>query len=54
MYGQPHQLALQRIADLMDGLNIRSGDVKDFCLFSLHVRSLVSMLEQLDNPNNRA
>ncbi len=47
MYSQPHQLALQRIADLMDGLNIRSGDVKAFCLFGLHVRSLVSMLEQL-------
>ncbi|XP_065118880.2 uncharacterized protein [Paramisgurnus dabryanus] len=47
MYGQPHQLALQRIADLMDGPNIRSGDVKAFRLFGLHVRSLVSMLEQL-------
>ncbi len=47
MYGQPHQLALQRIADLMDGPNIHSGDVKAFCLFGLHVRSLVSMLEQL-------
>ncbi len=47
MYGQPHQLALQRIADLMDGPNIHSGEVKAFCLFGLHVRSLVSMLEQL-------
>ncbi len=35
------------IADLMDGPNIHSGDVKAFCLFGLHVRSLVSMLEQL-------
>lgn len=47
MYGQPHHLALQRIAELMDGPNIRSGDVKAFRMFGLQVRSLVSMLEQL-------
>lgn len=46
-YGQPHQLALQRIAELMDGPNIQSGDIKSFRLFALNVRSLVSMLEQL-------
>ncbi|KAM9802571.1 uncharacterized protein ACBT44_014811 isoform 3-T4 [Syngnathus typhle] len=46
-YGQPHQLALQRIAELMDGPNIQSGDVKSFRLFALNIRSLVSMLEQL-------
>lgn len=47
MYGQPHQLALQRIAELMDGANISSGDVKAFRMFGLQVRSLVSMLQQL-------
>ncbi|KAI2668878.1 Polyprotein P3 [Labeo rohita] len=47
MYGQPHHLALQRTAELMDGPNIRSGDVKAFRMFGLQVRSLVSMLEQL-------
>ncbi|KAL0186159.1 hypothetical protein M9458_017829, partial [Cirrhinus mrigala] len=47
MYGQPHQLALLRIAELMDGANIRSGDVKAFRMFGLQVRSLVSMLQQL-------
>ncbi|XP_024865045.1 uncharacterized protein LOC119617585 [Kryptolebias marmoratus] len=47
MYGQPHKLAVQRIAELMDGPNIRSGDVKGFRLFALNVRSLVGMLEQL-------
>ncbi|XP_067274307.1 uncharacterized protein [Pseudorasbora parva] len=47
MYGQPHQLALQRIAELMDGPNIRSGDVRAFRMFGLQVRSLVSMLQQL-------
>ncbi|XP_026219876.1 uncharacterized protein LOC113164689 [Anabas testudineus] len=46
-YGQPHQLALQRIAELMDGPNVVSGDTKAFRMFALRVRSLVSMLEQL-------
>lgn len=46
-YGQPHQLALQRIAELMDGPSIVSGDEKAFKMFALRVRSLVSMLEQL-------
>ncbi|XP_056618245.1 uncharacterized protein LOC130432771 [Triplophysa dalaica] len=34
-YGQPHQLALQRIAELIDGPNIQSGDIKSFRLFAL-------------------
>lgn len=46
-YGQPHQLALQRIAELMDGPNINSGDIKAFRMFALKVRSLVGMLTQL-------
>lgn len=46
-YGQPHQLALQRIAELMDGPNIASGDIKAVRLFVLRVRSLVGLLEQL-------
>ena len=44
-YGQPHQLALQRIAELMDGLNIASGDIKAFRLFALRMCSLVGLLE---------
>ncbi|KAJ8381465.1 hypothetical protein SKAU_G00022430 [Synaphobranchus kaupii] len=47
MYGQPHCLALQHIAKLMDGADVASGDVKSFRMFALRVRSLVSMLEQL-------
>lgn len=47
-YGQPHQLALQKIADLMDGPNIRSGDTQAFRKFALRVRALVGMLDQLD------
>ncbi len=46
-YGQPHQLALQWIAELKDAPSIASGDQKDFRLFVLKVRSLVGMLEQL-------
>ena len=46
-YGQPHQLALQSIAEFMDGPNINSGNIKSFRMFALHVISLVSMLEQL-------
>ncbi|CAI5677835.1 unnamed protein product [Oreochromis niloticus] len=46
-YGQPHQLALQRIAELMDGAPVMSGDTKTFRTFALKVRSLVSMLAQL-------
>lgn len=49
MYGQ---LALQCIAELMDGPNIRSGDVKAFRMFGLQVCSLVSMLEQLGQKGN--
>lgn len=47
LYGQPHQLALQRIAELMDGPKIKSGDIKSFRLFALKVRALVGMLDQL-------
>lgn len=47
MYVQPHQLARQRIAELMDGPNIWSGDVGSFRMFGLQVRSLVSMVQQL-------
>ena len=47
MYGQPHKLAVQRMEDLMDGPDVRAGDVKTFRMFALNVRSLVGMLEQL-------
>ncbi|NP_001410306.1 uncharacterized LOC100150025 [Danio rerio] len=47
MYGQPHKLVLQSIAEVLESPNLKSGDVKSFKLFALRVRSLVSMLEQL-------
>lgn len=46
-YGQPHQLALRRIADLMDDPTIRSHDANGFKRFALKVRALVGMLDQL-------
>lgn len=46
-YGQPHQLSLQRIAELMEEPVIRAGDTVAFRKFALRVRALVGMLEQL-------
>ncbi|XP_063766006.1 uncharacterized protein LOC134882305 [Eleginops maclovinus] len=47
LYGQPHQLALQRISKLMEEPNVKAGDTKAFRQFALKVRALVGMLEQL-------
>ncbi|CAI5673999.1 unnamed protein product [Oreochromis niloticus] len=45
--GQPHQLALRRIAAVMDSPDIRRGDAAAFERFSLHIQSLVGMLKTL-------
>ncbi|KAK7938318.1 hypothetical protein WMY93_001644 [Mugilogobius chulae] len=50
MYGQPQQLALKRISNLMNEPNIRPGDIKAFKSFALQVRALVGMLHQLGHP----
>ncbi|XP_065144932.1 uncharacterized protein [Paramisgurnus dabryanus] len=46
-YGQPQQLALRKIADLMEAPNIPRGDTSGFKLFALKVRALVGLLDQL-------
>lgn len=46
-YGHPHQLSLQRIAELMDEPNNRPSDTMGFRRFALRVHTLVGMLEQL-------
>ncbi|XP_038160417.1 uncharacterized protein LOC119796094 [Cyprinodon tularosa] len=46
-YGQPHQLALRRIAELMEAPSIRSHDAAAFKRFALRVRALVGMLDKL-------
>lgn len=43
MYGQPHKLVRHHITEVMDGPNISTGNERNFRLFALHVRSLVSM-----------
>lgn len=46
-YSQPLQLALRKIADLMEAPNITRGDTNGFKQFALKVRALVGMLDQL-------
>ncbi|KAG5274636.1 hypothetical protein AALO_G00138470, partial [Alosa alosa] len=52
-YGQPHKLSLRRIAEVMDGPDIRrSGDLTSFCRFALRVRALVGMLAQMGDEGS--
>ncbi|KAG1926140.1 guanine nucleotide-binding protein G(I)/G(S)/G(O) subunit gamma-2 [Pimephales promelas] len=46
-FGQPHKLALKKIAKVMDSPDIRRGDNEAFDNFALHIRALVGMLETL-------
>lgn len=46
-YGQPHQLSLQRIAELMEEPSIRASETAGFRRFALRVWALVGMLEQM-------
>lgn len=46
-YGQPQQLSLQQIAELIEEPTIRAGDTAGFRRFPLRVQALVRMLEQL-------
>ncbi|XP_073789994.1 uncharacterized protein [Danio rerio] len=46
-FGQPHHVALKRIAAVMDSPEVRRGDTAGFERFSLHVQSLVGMLQTL-------
>ncbi|KAJ8412318.1 hypothetical protein AAFF_G00145850 [Aldrovandia affinis] len=48
-YGQPHQIALKRIASVMDSPDVRRGDTAAFEKLALQVQSLVGMLKTL-NP----
>lgn len=46
-FGQPHKLALKKIAKVMDSPDIRRGDTEAFDKFALQIRALVGMLETL-------
>ena len=46
-FGQPHQLALRKIASVLEAADIRRGDGAAFERFALQVQSLVGMLTTL-------
>ncbi|RXN33772.1 guanine nucleotide-binding subunit alpha-12 isoform X2 [Labeo rohita] len=46
-YGQPHQLALRRIASVIDSPDVRQGDIPAFQRSALQVQSLVGLLRTL-------
>lgn len=46
-YGRPHQLALNKIAAVMDSPDIQSGDTRSFESFALQVQALVGLLKTL-------
>ncbi|XP_067260302.1 uncharacterized protein [Chanodichthys erythropterus] len=46
-YGQPHQLALRKIASVLDSPDVRRGDIPAFQRFALQVQSLVGLLRTL-------
>ncbi|KAK3530935.1 hypothetical protein QTP70_006508 [Hemibagrus guttatus] len=46
-FGQPHQLALRRIAIVLESPDIKRGDISAFQRFALQVQSLVGLLRTL-------
>ncbi|KAK3509818.1 hypothetical protein QTP70_012157 [Hemibagrus guttatus] len=50
-FGQPHKLALKKIARVMDFPDIRQGDTEAFVNFALQIRALVGMLETLGDED---
>ncbi|XP_073722599.1 uncharacterized protein [Misgurnus anguillicaudatus] len=46
-YGQPHQLALRRIASVLESPDIKRGDVSAFQRFALQVESLMGLWRTL-------
>ncbi len=46
-FGQPHQLALRKIASVLESPDIKRGDISAFQRFALHVQSLVGLLKTL-------
>ncbi len=46
-FGQPHQLALRKIASVLESPDIKRGDISAFQRFVLQVQSLVGLLKTL-------
>ncbi|XP_023806317.1 SH3 and multiple ankyrin repeat domains protein 2 isoform X1 [Oryzias latipes] len=46
-FGQPHQLALRKIASVLDAPEVKRGDIAAFQKFALQIQSLVGLLQTL-------
>ncbi|XP_057688209.1 uncharacterized protein LOC130913548 [Corythoichthys intestinalis] len=46
-FGQPHQLALRKIAAVLEAPEVKRGDIAAFQKFSLQIQSLVGLLQTL-------
>lgn len=46
-FGQPHQLALRKIASVLEAPEVKRGDIAAFQKFSLQIQSLVGLLQTL-------
>lgn len=46
-FGQPHQLALRKIASVLEAPEVRRGDIAAFQRFALQIQSLVGLLQTL-------
>lgn len=46
-FGQPHQLALRKIASVLEAPEVKHGDTASFQKFSLQIQSLVGLLQTL-------
>ncbi|KAM4534522.1 uncharacterized protein V3H82_024434 [Fundulus diaphanus] len=51
-FGQPHQMALNRIAGVMDAPDVRRGDSAAFERFAFEVQSLVGLLRTLGSEGD--
>ena len=51
-FGQPHQLALRKIASVLEAPEVKRGDTAAFQKFSLNVQSLVGLLQTLGSEGD--
>lgn len=51
-FGRPHQLALTKIAAVMDAPDVQPGDLASFDRFALQIQALVGLLKTLGPEGN--
>ncbi len=51
-FGRPHQLALTKIAVVMDAPDVHPGDLASFDRFALQIQALVGFLKTLGPEGN--